>query len=74
MDQGAPTFDFKYDGAGPDKGGTDVFTVAGRELVKKQSRRRLCSLCPVTNLKDIGINTRTGVDERYKVPFCCIGK
>ena len=28
-------FDFKYDGPGPGKGGTGVFTVDGKELAKK---------------------------------------
>ena len=33
-------FDFKYDGPGPGKGGTGVFTVDGRELAKRPSSTR----------------------------------
>ena len=62
-------FDFKYDGPGPGKGGTGVFTVDGRELAKKTIAHTIPLIMTVDETFDIGLDTGTGVDESYKVPF-----
>jgi arylsulfatase A-like enzyme len=62
-------FDFKYDGPGPGKGGTGVFTVDGRELAKKTIAHTIPMLMAIDESFDIGIDTRTGVDESYELPF-----
>jgi arylsulfatase A-like enzyme len=62
-------FDFKYDGPGPGKGGTGVFTVDGRELAKKTIAHTIPLIMTVDETFDIGLDTGTGVDESYKLPF-----
>ena len=62
-------FDFKYAGPGPGKGGTGVFTVDGKELDKKQLEHTVPLLMTSDETFDIGSDTRTGVDESYKLPF-----
>jgi arylsulfatase A-like enzyme len=62
-------FDFKYDGPGPGKGGTGVFTVDGRELAKKTIAHTIPLIMTVDETFDIGVDTGTGVDESYKLPF-----
>jgi hypothetical protein len=66
-------FDFKYDGPGPGKGGTGVLSVDGKEL----SRKTIPHTMPLVTLFetfDVGINTRTLVDESYDLPFRFTGK
>jgi arylsulfatase len=62
-------FDFKYDGPGPGKGGTGVFTVDGRELASKKIAHTIPLLMTIDETFDIGIDTRTGVDDSYALPF-----
>jgi len=62
-------FDFKYDGPGPGKGGTGVFTVDGRELAKKTIPHTIPVLMTIDETLDIGLDTRTGVDDSYELPF-----
>jgi arylsulfatase len=62
-------FDFKYDGPGPGKGGTGVFTVDGRELAKKTIAHTIPLIMTVDETFDIGLDTGTGVDNSYKLPF-----
>ena len=62
-------FDFKYDGPGPGKGGTGVFTVDGKELAKKTIAHTIPLLMTVDETFDVGMDTGTGVDESYKLPF-----
>ena len=62
-------FDFKYDGPGPGKGGTGVFTVDGKELAKKTIPHTIPMLMAIDETFDIGSDTRTGVDDSYKLPF-----
>jgi arylsulfatase len=62
-------FDFKYDGPGPGKGGTGVFTVDGKELAKKTIAHTIPLLMTVDETFDIGLDTGTGVDDSYKLPF-----
>jgi arylsulfatase len=62
-------FDFKYDGPGPAKGGTGVFTVDGRELAKKTIKHTIPLMMTIDETFDIGVDTRTGVDDSYMLPF-----
>jgi len=62
-------FDFKYDGPGPGKGGTGVFTVDGKELAKKTLKHTIPLMMTIDESFDVGIDTRTGVDDSYKLPF-----
>jgi arylsulfatase A-like enzyme len=62
-------FDFKYDGPGPGKGGTGVFTVDGKQLAKKTIPHTIPFIMAIDETLDIGLDTRTGVDESYQLPF-----
>jgi arylsulfatase A-like enzyme len=63
------TFDFKYDGPGPGKGGTGVLLVDGRELVRKTIAHTVPLLMSVDETFDVGLDTGTGVDDSYELPF-----
>jgi len=62
-------FDFKYDGPGPGKGGTGVFTLDGRELDRKTVKHTIPLLMTIDETLDIGMDTGSGVDEGYQLPF-----
>ena len=62
-------FDFKYDGPGPGKGGTGVFTVDGKELAKKTIAHSIPLLMTIDETFDVGVDTRSGVDNSYELPF-----
>jgi hypothetical protein len=62
-------FDFKYDGPGPGKGGTCVMTVDGKEFARKTIPHTIPSLMSIDETFDIGSDTRTGLDDSYKLPF-----
>ncbi|HTE91403.1 MAG TPA: arylsulfatase [Terriglobales bacterium] len=62
-------FDFKYDGPGPGKGGTGVLSVDGKELARKTLKHTIPLVMTADETFDIGIDTRTGVDDSYELPF-----
>ena len=62
-------FDFKYNGPGPGKGGTGVLSVDGKELSKQTIDHTIPLLMAIDETLDIGIDTRTTVDDSYKLPF-----
>jgi arylsulfatase A-like enzyme len=62
-------FDFKYDGPGPGKGGTGVFTVDGNEIASKKIDHTIPLLMAIDETFDIGSDTRTAVNDDYKLPF-----
>jgi len=62
-------FDFKYDGPGPGKGGTGVLSVDGRELAKKTIKHTIPLMMTMDETFDVGLDTRTGVDHSYALPF-----
>jgi len=62
-------FDFKYNGPGPGKGGTGVMTVDGKEFAKKTIPHTIPMLMAIDESFDIGSDTRSGVDDSYKLPF-----
>ncbi len=66
-------FDFKYDGPGPGKGGTGVFTVDDKELARKTVAHSIPQLMSIDESLDIGSDTRTGVADSYKLPFTFTG-
>ncbi len=66
-------FDFKYDGPGPAKGGTGVLSVDGKELARKKVEHTIPFLMSIDESFDIGSDTRTGVDDSYKLPFVFTG-
>jgi arylsulfatase len=67
-------FDFKYDGPGPGKGGTGVLSVDGKELSHLTIDHTIPLLMSIDETFDVGIDTRTGVDDSYKLPFRFNGK
>ena len=62
-------FNFKYDGPGPGKGGTGVFTVDGKEMASKKIAHTIPLIMTVDETFDIGLDTGTGVDNSYQLPF-----
>ncbi len=68
------SFDFKYDGPGPGKGGTGVLSVDGKELSRKTMEHSIPFLMAIDETFDIGSDTRTPVDDSYEVPFHFTGK
>jgi arylsulfatase len=62
-------FDFKYDGPGPGKGGVGVFTVDGKEMARKTLEHTIPLLMTIDETFDVGVDTRSGVDDSYKLPF-----
>jgi arylsulfatase len=62
-------FDFKYDGPGPGKGGTGVFTVDGKEMARKAIKHTVPLVMTVDENFDVGLDTGTGVDDSYVLPF-----
>jgi arylsulfatase A-like enzyme len=62
-------FDFKYDGPGFGKGGTGVLSVDGKELSRQKMEHSIPFLMAIDESFDIGSDTRTGVDDSYKLPF-----
>ncbi|HMJ20857.1 MAG TPA: sulfatase-like hydrolase/transferase, partial [Terriglobales bacterium] len=68
-------FDFKYDGPGLAKGGTGVLSVDGKEVARKTVPHTVPALFTIDESFDIGVDTRTGVDDKdYKPPFRFTGK
>src|SRR5512135_412273 len=62
-------FDFKYDGPGLGKGGTGVLSVDGRVLAQQKMEHTIPFLMALDESLDIGLDTRTPVDDSYKLPF-----
>jgi arylsulfatase len=62
-------FDFKYDGPGPAKGGTGVLSVDGKELDRKTVKHTIPLMMTIDETFDVGVDTRTGVDSSYELPF-----
>jgi arylsulfatase A-like enzyme len=67
-------FDFKYNGPGPGKGGTGVLTVDGKLVAAKTIPHTIPFLMTIDETFDIGSDTRTTVDDSYKLPFRFTGK
>ena len=62
-------FDFTYDGPGIAKGGAGVLKVDGKEVANQKIPHTIAFLMPADETFDVGVDTRTGVDDRdYQVP------
>jgi arylsulfatase len=66
-------FDFKYDGPGLGKGGTGTLTVDGRVLSQQKMEHTIPFMMSLDETLDIGLDTRTPVDESYTLPFAFTG-
>jgi hypothetical protein len=62
-------FDFKYDGPGLGKSGTGTLTVDGKLVSRQKLEHTIPFLMAIDESFDIGLDTRTPVDESYKLPF-----
>jgi arylsulfatase len=62
-------FDFKLAEPGPGKGGTGVLSVDGKELSRQTMEHSIPFLMSIDESFDIGSDTRTAVDDSYKLPF-----
>jgi arylsulfatase A-like enzyme len=63
-------FDFTYEGPGIAKGGTGILKVDGQDVRTLKIPRSIPFLIPADETFDVGVDTRTGVnDEDYKPPF-----
>jgi len=62
-------FDFKYDGPGLGKGGTGVLSVDGKVLSQQKVEHTIPFLMALDETFDIGMDTRTPVDDSYTLPF-----
>jgi arylsulfatase A-like enzyme len=62
-------FDFKYDGPGLGKGGTGALSVDGKVLSQQKMEHTIPFLMSLDESFDIGMDTRTGVDDSYELPF-----
>jgi len=67
-------FDFKYDGTGFAKGGTGVLSVDGKQVATKTVPNSIPFLVTIDETFDIGVDTRTAVDDSYQLPFTFTGK
>ena len=63
-------FEFTYDGPGIAKGGTGILKVDGAEADTKKISRTTPFTVPFDETFDVGVDTRTGVDDAdYRPPF-----
>jgi arylsulfatase A-like enzyme len=62
-------FDFKYDGPGLGKGGTGVLSVDGKELSRQTMEHTIPIIMTEVESFDVGMDTRTPVDDSYELPF-----
>jgi hypothetical protein len=67
-------FDFKYDGPGLGKSGTGVLSIDGRALARQKMEHTIPFLMSLDESLDIGMDTRSPVDDSYKLPFQFTGK
>ncbi|MBR1279088.1 arylsulfatase [Bradyrhizobium sp. AUGA SZCCT0283] len=62
-------FDFKYDGPGLGKGGAGVLSVDGKVLAQQKMEHTIPFMMAIDESFDIGMDTRTPVDDSYTLPF-----
>ena len=67
-------FDFTYTGPGLGKGGKGVLTVDGVPAEAREVPHTIPFTMPLDETFDVGVDTRTGVDEDYALPFRFTGK
>src|SRR4029078_194810 len=62
-------FDFAYDGPGFGKGGTGPLTVDRKVVDTKKIPHTIPVLLTIDESFDIGSDTRTPINDQYKLPF-----
>ena len=67
-------FDFTYDGPGIAKGGSGVLKVDGKVLATEKLEHTVPFILPADETFDVGVDTRTPVDDSYQLPFRFNGK
>src|ERR1700710_262027 len=67
-------FDYTYDGPGPGKGGTGVLKVDGKVVDTGKEANSIAFLQVADETFDVGVDTRTGVNGDYQLPFAFDGK
>ncbi len=67
-------FDFTYDGPGFGKGGTGILSIDEKVVDTKKIPHTIPFVLTIDESFDIGSDTRTGVNEEYKLPFVFTGK
>jgi hypothetical protein len=67
-------FDFSYDGPGIAKSGSGELKVDGRLLATAKLEHTIPFLIPQDETFDVGVDTRTPVDDSYAIPFRFNGK
>jgi hypothetical protein len=68
------SFDFVYDGPGFGKGGTGTLSIDGKVIDTKKIPHTIPFVMTIDESFDIGSDTRSGVNEDYKLPFVFTGK
>jgi arylsulfatase A-like enzyme len=68
------TFDFNYDGPGFGKGGTGTFSIDGKQAETKKIPNTIPFILTIDESFDIGSDTRTAINDDYKLPFTFNGK
>jgi arylsulfatase len=67
-------FDYTYDGPGIAKGGSGVLKVDGKVVATGKQANSIAFLQVADETFDVGLDTRTGVNGDYQVPFAFDGK
>jgi arylsulfatase len=67
-------FQFTYDGPGPGMGGMGVLSVDGVQVMRKSMDHTIPLLMSIDETFDVGVDTRTAVDDSYQLPFRFTGK
>jgi arylsulfatase len=62
-------FDFIYAGPGPGKGGTGTLKADGKVVAQKDIPHTIPLMMTIDETFDIGMDTRTPVDDSYELPF-----
>lgn len=67
------SFNFKYDGPGMAKSGSGTLLVDGKSVAANKVPATIPAILTLDESMDIGSDTRTPVDEDYKLPFAFTG-
>jgi len=68
------SFDYTYDGPGIAKGGSGELKVDGKVVATGKQANSIAFLQVADETFDVGVDTRTGVNGDYQVPFAFDGK
>jgi len=68
------SFDYTYDGPGIAKGGSGELKVDGKVVATGKQANSIAFLQVADETFDVGLDTRTGVNADYQIPFAFDGK